>query len=144
MMFPRRMLDDDEAPDAARDVLREGSNMDPPEGAENAVWLALVAQMGAAGVAGAAGAAKVAASGAAAGGAAATGASGAVGAASGGLLKSILIGAISGVVAVTGYSAIEPMFAPAPAPTVTEPARAPDDKAPDDKRAAVAPAPSQE
>lgn len=143
MTFPKRWLEDDDAAGAVRDVLRAGREVDPPEGAEKAVWLALVAQIGVAGAGGAAGGAagSSAAGGGAAGGSATaagatsakiaagagTTASAAGGAASGGVLKAILIGAFSGVVAVSGYSVIEPAPPPpAPvAPAEAEPAPAP-------------------
>src|SRR5262245_14164601 len=108
MTFPKRWLDDDsEAAAPMRDVLRTGSGMDAPDGAENAVWLALMGKVGAAGAGGAAGggaAGKAAAGASAKAAAAASTAGGAVG---GGMLKAIVVGALSGVVAVSGYSALE-------------------------------------
>lgn len=138
MTFPKRWLEDDDAAGAVRDILRAGREVDPPEGAEKAVWLALAAQIGVAGAGGAGGGAagsSAAGSGAAGGSAKAAAAtsakiataSAAGGAASGGVLKAILLGAFSGIVAVSGYSALEPAPPlPAPvAPAATEPAPAP-------------------
>ena len=116
MTLPKRWLEDDDAPGGVRDVLRIGQDVDPPAGAERAVWLALVAQIGTAGAGtAAAGAAAKVAAGASAKAAVGASATATATAASGGLLKAILIGAISGVVAVSGYSALEPR-APAPLP----------------------------
>jgi hypothetical protein len=139
MTLPKRWLEDDDASSAVRDVLRAGSAVDPPEGASREVWLALAAQIGAAGAA-AAGASANATAGAGTG----AGAGATTGAASGGLIKAILIGAISGVVAVSGYSALEPVLSPpAPAPpTVVEPSLAPQ-KAPLGPRGAT-PVPSEQ
>jgi hypothetical protein len=63
------------------------------------------------------------------------------GAAGGGLLKAILIGAFSGVVAVSGYSALEPASAPpAPAPSAEVSAPAPSQRPQETpSRPAVAP-----
>lgn len=147
MIFPKRWLDDDsEATIAMRDVLRADSDMDPPDGAERAVWIGLMAKVGAAGAgAAAAGAAAKAAAGASAKTAAAAGGAGVIG---GGLLKSILIGAFSGVVAITGYSALEASRGAAPEPAPESVAPAPTSAAPDVKAtpssAAAAPAMSAE
>jgi hypothetical protein len=116
MTFPKRWLEDDDAASAVHDVLRAGRGMDPPEGAQKAVWLALAAQIGAAGAA--AGVSAKVATGATAKVATGTGAT--ASAASGGLIKAILIGAFSGIVAVSGYSVLEPA-PPPPAPTSVEP-----------------------
>lgn len=131
MTFPKRWLDDDGTNDAVRDVLRSGRGMDPPDGAEDAVWSALAAKI-AVGVAVTAATTATAKTAAAATTTTATTTTAAV--AGGGLLKSILIGAISGVIAVTGYSALEPQSAPpkppeaaivAPVPTKDRPESAP-------------------
>ena len=169
MTFPKRWMDDDAGRSPMRDVLRAGTEMDPPEGAENAVWLALAAKIGTAGVAAgvaaktaatlsaktattsttaatatSVGASTTAATATAAGAATATGA--ATGAAvGGGLLKAILIGAFGGVIAVTGFSALEPAAPSPPTPAALSPGAAP---APTKDRAAPAaprgPAPSSE
>ena len=140
MTFPKRWLEDEDAPPQLRKVLGADSDMDPPAGAERAVWIGLMGQIGAGGAGGAAGGAASngagggaasAGTGAATGtGAAGTGAVvGAGSAAGGGLLKAILIGAFSGVVAVSGYSAIEPSIAPpAPPPPSEVSAPAPADR----------------
>jgi len=118
MTLPRRWLDDDGASSAVRDVLRSDRSMDPPDGAEDAVWLGLAAKIaaGAAVTAASVGTAKTAAAATTtvATSTAATGTT-ATAVASGGLLKSILIGAFGGVIAVTGYTAIAPSSAPEPA-----------------------------
>ncbi len=119
MTLPRRWLDDDGASSAVRDVLRSDRGMDPPDGAEDAVWLGLAAKIaaGAAVTAASVGTAKTAAAATTtvATSTAATGTT-VTAVASGGLLKSILIGAFGGVIAVTGYSAIAPPSAPERAP----------------------------
>ncbi len=124
MTFPKPWLEDENAPNSVRDVLRS-QGMDPPDGAENAVWSALLVQIGAAGAAGG-GAGAAAAGGGASGASGATGAAtggatlgttGGAAVASGGLLKAILIGAVSGIVAVSGYSALAPSD-PSPRPAV--------------------------
>lgn len=114
MTLPKRWLDDDGASPTVRDVLRAGRGMDPPAGAEDAVWLSLGTKIaaGAAVTAAAAATTKTAAAATTATGAGTS----ATAVASGGLLKSILIGAVGGVIAVTGYTALEPSIAPAPAP----------------------------
>jgi hypothetical protein len=126
MNFPKRWLEDDDAPKAVRSVLRASRGMDPPEGAEKAVWLALAGQLGAAGTAAAAtgkAASLTAAKATAAATASSTAASTTGAIVSGGILKSIVIGVVSGIVAVTGYSAIEPSSAPPapPAPQIAAP-----------------------
>lgn len=143
MTFPKRWLEDDDASSAVRDVLRAGRKMDPPSGAERAVWLALAGQIGAAGAGGgAAGAGGSAGAGSGAAGASTKAAAGAslkvasgagVTAAGGGVIKAVLIGAFSGILAVSGYSALEPSAPPSPpAPTsAVEPSPAPQ-KAPSD------------
>ncbi|MFO0591663.1 MAG: hypothetical protein U0441_29220 [Polyangiaceae bacterium] len=129
MTFPKRWSDDDAAPTPMKDLLRAGKDdMDPPDGAENAVWLALAAKIGtsaatagASAKAAAAASAKTAATVSASVGATGAGA-GASAAVGGGLLKSILIGVVSGVVAVTGYTALAPTESSAPpANVVTAP-----------------------
>jgi hypothetical protein len=152
MTFPKRWLDDDNAARSVRDVLRAGRHMDPPAGAENAVWLALAGQIGAAGAAGGAGAAAAGASSKAAGaGAAAAGSGTAAGGAAatagsaigGGILKSILIGAFGGVLAVTGYSAIEPARAPlSPVPAAATQPPPSSGNAPSETKVAAAAAPA--
>lgn len=146
MTFPKRWLEDEHAASSLRDVLRADRDMEPPADAEKAVWAALVAQIGAAsaGAAAAGASAKGAAtvgSGAAAGSAAGTGAVTAVG---GGLLKSILIGTFTGIVAVSGYSALEPASPPRAAPSsdIAAPV-APGEKAPSKSGpASIAPGPT--
>jgi len=141
MSFPKRWMDDDAGRSPMRDVLRAGGDMDPPEGAEDAVWLALAAKIGTAGVA-AGVAAKTAATlsaktatTATAATAATGGAGAATGVVGGGLLKAILIGAFSGVIAVTGFSALTPAAPSPPAQAPLSPAAAP---APTRDRAAPA------
>lgn len=128
MTFPKRWLDDEAARTPMKDLLRAGQDMDPPAGAENAVWIALAAKIGTASVATAAATAtaKSAASATATTTTATTSAATTAtattatatattsAAISGGLLKAILIGAFSGVVAITGYTALEPSSAPPP------------------------------
>lgn len=129
MTFPKRWLDDDDAASSPmKDLLRAGKDdLDPPDGAENAVWLALAAKIGtSAATAGAAakGAAAASAKGAVTASAATSAGvtTGATAAVSGGLLKAILIGTVSGIVAVTGYSALSPTGPSAPpANVVTAP-----------------------
>jgi hypothetical protein len=148
--FPKRWLDDDDAPAQLRDVLRSDRDMDPPAGAERAVWIGLMGQIGGAGAGGAAGAG--AASNGAAGGAAATGTGTSAGvagtgtgtAASGGLLKAILVGAFSGVVAVSGYSALEPSITPPAAPPPAEVGAPSPVERPQDKPSGPVAAPSPE
>lgn len=156
MTFPKRWLEDEHAASSLRDVLRADRDMEPPADAEKAVWAALVAQIGAAsaGAAAAGASAKGAAtvgSGAAASGAASvttaasgTAGTGAVTAVGGGLLKSILIGTFTGIVAVSGYSALEPASPPGPAPSVDIAAPvAPGEKAPSKSGpASIAPGPT--
>ncbi len=127
MTFPRRWMDDGAGKSPMRDVLRAGGDtMDPPEGAEDAVWLALAAKIGTAGVA-AGVTAKAAATLSAQATATTTAASGTAATTSaalgGGIFKAILIGALGGVVAVTGFTVLEP--ATPPAPTSTAPVIAP-------------------
>lgn len=124
MTFPKRWLDDDTAGAPMKDLLRSGQDMDPPDGAQNAVWIALAAKIGTAGVATAAATttAKTAATASATTATSATttavttaGTTATTTAAvSGGLFKAIVIGALSGVVAITGYSALEPSISPPP------------------------------
>src|SRR5262245_4740840 len=145
MTLPRRWLDDDSAASAIRDVLRAGRRMDPPAGAERAVWLALMGQVGAAGAAtsAASASAKAVASGPAK---MVAGASMkvAAGAGTSGLIKAILIGAFSGVVAVSGYSALEPASpAPAPVPSTTAETAPPLQKTPSDVKGAPASTPAE-
>lgn len=109
MTDPKRWLDSDgDAPLGAARLLSAGRNMDPPEGAEQAVWLVIAAKIavgGAAAGAAGSGAASAGASGAGAAAATATSAGGAGLLAS--ILPSVIAGAIGGLIAVGSYSAIE-------------------------------------
>lgn len=145
MTFPKRWLEDDDAAGAVRDVLRAGgAGVDPPEGAQDAVWLALASQIGAAGAAGVAASAKAAAGASVKVSAGAGAAAGSV--ASGGLLKAILVGALSGVVVMSGYTALTPSPPAAPpAPSAPQIAPAPPSAStPAGGRAAPAEPPAQE
>lgn len=141
MTLPKRWLEDsDDAANAVRDVLRVGRDMDPPEGAERGVWLALSAQIAAGGAGVGSGAGASATTGSTAAGTSAvtgTGASTtAAGAASSGLIKAILIGAFGGVIAVSGYSVLEPASPPA----VSQGEQQADPPAAHNKPSAIAPA----
>ncbi len=138
MKAPRRWLDDVEGLSSReREVLRAGRSMEPPAGAEAAVWAAMAAKIAAGGALGAAAASGVSsaggvASGAAgaggasglAGGGAAAGGSGAVSAlgsvAGAGLVKSVLIGAGSALVVISTYAAVSPS-APEARPALAAP-----------------------
>ncbi|MBK8252023.1 MAG: hypothetical protein IPK82_05080 [Polyangiaceae bacterium] len=139
MTLPKRWLEDSgDAANAVRDVLRAGRDMDPPEGAERGVWLALSAQIAAGGAGVGSGAGASATTGTTAGTSAVTGTGAsttAAGAASSGLIKAILIGAFGGVIAVTGYSVLEP----ASPPVVSQGEQQADPKAAHNKPSSVAP-----
>jgi hypothetical protein len=142
MNAPKRWLDEGGgATPGERDLLRSGLAMDPPAGAQAAVWSAILAGLPAAGAAGGA-AVKASAGAKAAVAAKAAGSGGAAVAVGGGILKSALIGAGCGVVVVATYSVVAPsppdVRPPPPAvvPLAPEPARHPGGRAP------VAPAPS--
>lgn len=118
MTPPRRWLDDAATSDAEREVLRAGLSIDPPAGAEGAVWASLLAKLPPGGLPpgpGSGGSGATSGVKAAAGKAAAAKATTA--AVSGGLLKSALIGAGSAVVVLAGYAAVAPR-APEPLPAV--------------------------
>lgn len=125
MTLPKPWLEDNDASSAVRDLLHAGKNMDPPDGAERAVWLALLGQVGAAGAGGAAGggaAGGTAKAGAAAKAASAAGTTAggvAAKAVGGGVVKAMLLGAVSGIIAVSGYTVLEP--SPSKAPEIQAP-----------------------
>lgn len=123
MSGPKRWIDDAGAPGAERDLLRAGLSMDPPPGAEDAVWAALLGKLpppgapppGDGGASAAAKGATAAKSAAAAKGATVAKGAAAVG---GGLVKSALIGAGSAVALLATYSVVTPSQ-PDPGPPAT-------------------------
>lgn len=122
MNAPKRWLDDAGAGGAERDLLRAGLSMEPPPGAEGAVWAALLGKLPPPGAppAGDGGASAAKAAGTAKSAAAAKGAAvakGASAAAAGGIVKSALIGAGSAVALIATYSVVTPST-PDPAPPV--------------------------
>jgi hypothetical protein len=145
MNAPRRWLEEGgSATPVERDLLRAGMALDPPPGAQDAIWGSIMANLpppGGGGPSGGEGAAGKAAAGKAA---AATktaavvkgGASSAGAAAGGGILTSALIGAGSAVVVIATYTVVTPsppepppIHAPAlaaePSPTSARPAGGP-------------------
>jgi hypothetical protein len=134
MSDPKRWLDEDGgAGPGERAFLQQGLSMDPPKGAQDEVWMALCAQIGAAGGMAAAPAAAPQAAAAAspgaagAGGAVATGKGAAAGMGSWGLAgagvaKGLLIGLLCGGLAAGGYAAVAPSRAvPLNAPAAEAP-----------------------
>jgi hypothetical protein len=112
MNAPQRWLDDaGGTTDREREILRAGLAVEPPPGAEGAVWASLLAKLPPGGLPpGPGGSAAGSGAKAAAGQAAAKAAGAAV---SGGVLKSALIGAGSAIVVIAGYAAVEPRLHPA-------------------------------
>jgi hypothetical protein len=139
MTPPRRWLDDAEgSSDAEREMLRAGLSLEPPAGAEGAVWASLLAKLPPGGLppspSGSTAGAKAAAGKAAA-------AKATTAAVSGGVLKAALIGAGSAVVVLAGYAAVAPSAPepPPPAPVVAA-SQAPRAVAPEPRAPSAAPA----
>jgi hypothetical protein len=127
MNAPRRLLDEDTSGlerDLERDVLRAGLVIDPPEGAQEAVWAGILAALPVPPppAQGSAGGGK-----AAAGKAAAAAKVGGAGAAGGGsILSAVLIGAGSAVVCIAAYAVVTPSTPePSPPPPMVAPSSEP-------------------
>lgn len=120
MNAPRRWLDDT-GDTGLQDLLRSGTSLDPPPGAQDDVWASLLTRLPPLPPPGgppgdpSGSSSSVAGSKAAAAGKAAAAAKAGTVAVTGGVLKSALIGAGSAVVLLAGYTAVTPS-APDPSP----------------------------